>query len=1069
MRIKQTKKEINKGLKDKCKWLEETYRGSEGVDNRRAYVVCNVDQPNVDNWLRTPIINVKGANRLHVEVTFTMRDCSEFPGNARSCKETFRLYAVQVMNNEQYQNVWNSDYWDLIDRLTADTGRYSKHDPTTAAVNREVRSYTVTKDAVYFAFRDSGACISILNVKIFYEVCPEITRSFVHYPETVTGAEAHSIIAVNGKCVANSSPAGGIKQATYVCKATGSWDMANGECRCDKGYASSIKHNTCTACSVESYKAKNGLGDCESCPRHSSTRNIGSVECQCDPGYYRAEDEGPEFSCTQPPSKPSHITVAKIDETSVTIEWDEPLMLGGRKELWYRYQCPECPATTIAHPTENTFTTQRLELTALKSGSTYTVLIFAENKVSKMESIISQYALVEFTTLTMVPLVNDLRIEGVQENGVTIAWKVMDAIKKELTYEIESFHNDSLAVVETARSYYTFESLKPQFMYSFRVRVVSEDGRGKWSEPLLYQPGRSLPFGPISHNVDNNDDYMHNNSIVDLHWSSAGPPLWVWVLLLCAFMIIALFTLLICLRQNRNRKRLSDCDGIDFYKNGTLTPDFNAPTSQGPVQNFFRVKLGSPLINYGSSQSTSYGETARFKPYVDPAAYEDPNQALSEFANDVDPALIRITEVIGSGEFGEVCKGVLQPSYRMTSSDISQVQTVAIKTLKPGSSDKAKGDFLMEASIMGQFAHENVIRLIGVVTKNEPIMIVIEYMENGSLDQFLRKNDNGIIALVQIIDMLRGISAGMKYLTEKGFIHRDLAARNVLVDLNLLCKIADFGLSRGVDGSVEQEYTTNGGKIPVRWTAPEAITHRKFTAASDVWSFGVVMWEVCSFGERPYWDWTNQKVISEITLGYRLPSPMDTPISLHNLMLQCWHIDRHKRPTFAQILKILEEYVRQPSLIYADDLSNLTTANVGFSTFDTLPRSVDTNASPTSLSLSSQLSLDEFLKRIGLGHCALKLNMAGVSRISDLIRLGHIDLLSYGLIAEEVQIIRNALKRPGPTTTLQHTRSRPEHQRMQSYHLSPQSRTAAFTSSRLATMPRVLSSFPSSSKDSFFV
>ncbi|EJD75052.1 CBR-VAB-1 protein, partial [Loa loa] len=875
-------------------------------------------------------------------------------------------------------------------------------------------------------------------------------------------------------------------------------------------------------CSIESYKAKNGLGDCEPCPGHSGTRNTGSAECQCDAGYYRANDEGPEFPCTQPPSKPSHVTVAQIDETSVIIEWDEPLMLGGRKELWYRYQCPECPTTTIAHPAENTFTTQRLELTDLNAGSTYTVLIFAENKLSKIESVVSQYALVEFTTRTTVPVISDLRIEGIQENGVTIAWKSMSTIRKGHSYEIESLHNDSSSVVKTARSYYTFENLKPQFVYSFRVRIVSEHGHGTWSEPLWYQPGRSLPFAPISHNVDDdnsdnddymhnnsivrivsehghgtwseplwyqpgrslpfapishnvdddnsdNDDYMHNNSIVDLHWSSPGPPLWVWILLISSFMIIVLFTLLICLRQNRNRKRLSDCDGIDSYKNGTLTPDFSAPTSQGAVQNFFRGKLGSPLINYGSSQSTNYGETTRFKPYVDPAAYEDPNQALSEFTNDVDPALIRITEVIGSGEFGEVCKGVLQPSYRITSSDISQVQTVAIKTLKPGSSDKAKGDFLMEASIMGQFAHENVIRLIGVVTKNEPIMIVIEYMENGSLDQFLRKNDNGILELVQIVDMLRGISAGMKYLTEKGFVHRDLAARNVLVDSNLLCKIADFGLSRGVEGSIEQEYTTNGGKIPVRWTAPEAITHRKFTAASDVWSFGVVMWEVCSFGERPYWDWTNQKVISEITLGYRLPSPMDTPVSLHNLMLQCWHIDRHQRPTFAQILKILEEYVRQPALIYDDNicLGNSTTSNVGFGT---LPRSVDTKASTTSLSLSSQLPLDEFLKRIGLGHCAMKLNMAGVSRVSDLVRLGHIDLLSYGLIAEEVQMIRNALKRPGPVATLQHMRSRPEYQQhTPAYQFSPQSRPPLHTSSRLATMPRVLSSLPTSNKDSFFV
>uniref|UniRef100_A0A0N4US78 receptor protein-tyrosine kinase n=1 Tax=Dracunculus medinensis TaxID=318479 RepID=A0A0N4US78_DRAME len=278
--------------------------------------------------------------------------------------------------------------------------------------------------------------------------------------------------------------------------------------------------------------------------------------------------------------------------------------------------------------------------------------------------------------------------------------------------------------------------------------------------------------------------------------------------------------------------------------------------------------------------------------------------------------LIRITEIIGSGEFGEVCKGVLQSNVRLNAYDLPEVQTVAIKTLKPGSSDKAKGDFLMEASIMGQFDHENVVKLVGVITKSEPVMIVTEYLENGSLDQFLRKHDDGLIGVLQTINMLRDISAGMKYLTEKGYVHRDLAARNILLNAQCRCKIADFGLSRGLEGSIEQEYTTNGGKIPVRWTAPEAITHRKFTAASDVWSFGVVMWEVCSFGERPYWEWTNQKVISEVTLGYRLPPPMDTPVTLHNLMLRCWHIDRHKRPTFAQILQILEEYIRHPDLIY---------------------------------------------------------------------------------------------------------------------------------------------------------
>ena len=127
---------------------------------------------------------------------------------------------------------------------------------------------------------------------------------------------------------------------------------------------------------------------------------------------------------------------------------------------------------------------------------------------------------------------------------------------------------------------------------------------------------------------------------------------------------------------------------------------------------------------------------------------------------------------------------------------------------------------------------------------------------------------------MQMVGMMRGIGYGMQYLAEMSFVHRDLAARNVLVNSQLVCKIADFGLSReissegsnAIDGGA---YTTRGGKIPVRWTAPEAIAFRKFTSASDVWSFGIVMWEVMSYGERPYWTWSNQDVIKAIEKGYR--------------------------------------------------------------------------------------------------------------------------------------------------------------------------------------------------------
>ncbi|XP_062306114.1 ephrin type-B receptor 3, partial [Osmerus eperlanus] len=155
-----------------------------------------------------------------------------------------------------------------------------------------------------------------------------------------------------------------------------------------------------------------------------------------------------------------------------------------------------------------------------------------------------------------------------------------------------------------------------------------------------------------------------------------------------------------------------------------------------------------------------------------------------------------------AGEFGEVCRGRLKlPGRREI--------IVAIKTLKVGYTDRQRRDFLSEASIMGQFDHPNIIRLEGVVTKSRPVMIVTEFMENGALDSFLRLND-GQFTVIQLVGMLRGIAAGMKYLSDMNYVHRDLAARNILVNSNLVCKVSDFGLSRFLeDDPADPTYTSS--------------------------------------------------------------------------------------------------------------------------------------------------------------------------------------------------------------------------------------------------------------------
>ncbi|KAK7895425.1 hypothetical protein WMY93_020750 [Mugilogobius chulae] len=291
--------------------------------------------------------------------------------------------------------------------------------------------------------------------------------------------------------------------------------------------------------------------------------------------------------------------------------------------------------------------------------------------------------------------------------------------------------------------------------------------------------------------------------------------------------------------------------------------------------------------------------------YIDPLTYEDPNQAVHEFTQEIDVSFISIERIIGAGEFGEVCCGPLRlPGKR-------EIQ-VAIKTLKAGYSEQQRRDFLWEASIMGQFNHPNIIRLEGVVTKSKPVMIITEYMENGSLDTFLKKND-GQFTVIQLVGMLRGIASGMRYLSDMGYVHRDLAARNILVNGNLVCKVSDFGLSRVLEDDAEAAYTTRGGKIPIRWTAPEAIAYRKFTSASDVWSYGIVMWEVMSYGERPYWEMSNQDVIKAVEESYRLPGPMDCPEALYHLMMDCWQRERTSRPKFDEIVCLLDKFIRNPS------------------------------------------------------------------------------------------------------------------------------------------------------------
>ncbi|XP_049304662.1 tyrosine-protein kinase Fer isoform X5 [Bactrocera dorsalis] len=254
-----------------------------------------------------------------------------------------------------------------------------------------------------------------------------------------------------------------------------------------------------------------------------------------------------------------------------------------------------------------------------------------------------------------------------------------------------------------------------------------------------------------------------------------------------------------------------------------------------------------------------------------------------------------LLEKIGRGNFGDVYKAKLK----------STKQDVAVKTCRMTLPDEQKRKFLQEGRILKQYDHPNIVKLIGICVQKQPIMIVMELVPGGSLLNYLRKNSNSLTTRQQM-GMCRDAAAGMRYLESKNCIHRDLAARNCLVDFENSVKISDFGMSRE-----EEEYIVSDGmkQIPVKWTAPEALNFGKYTSLCDVWSYGILMWEIFSKGDTPYSGMSNSRARERIDAGYRMPTPENTPPEMYRLMLKCWCAEAEARPHFDEIYNVVDALI----------------------------------------------------------------------------------------------------------------------------------------------------------------